>query len=90
MDLTGWWAIAIGMVVVLGWIFRSPASEKPAPPHGPPVPEQVGRTRNYQGSTQDNAMHTQALRRRAVQAGSDRFGHKGSDNGSLERFFVSA
>ena len=89
MGISAWTALALFTFLV--WFgYSSLSGPPPAPRSEFPPPLQMGRTRNYQASSQDASMHTQGVRRRAIITNrSGKFGGKGSGNGSLEYYFLT-
>lgn len=84
-----WWFL-LGALLALGsaWYYALERPESPSYSAMTP-PIQVGRTRPYQARSMDASSWTTAQRRRAVIAGPFTWGHKGSTNGSLEKFFMT-
>ena len=89
MGISAWTALAL--FTFLCWFGYTSLSGPPQKPRSEfPPPLQVGKTRNYQASSQAAGMYTQGVRRKAIISNrSAKFGGKGSGNGSLEYYFLT-
>jgi hypothetical protein len=85
--------VLIGLMVVAVGLHLSHAFfslDKPPPSQLPWVPISVGKQRSFHSQTRDASLYTQTARRLAIINGGYSHTDKGSSNGSLEYYFLTA